>query len=157
MEGGVIQLLGKSAADKDPSCPSNFSPIALTFCVGKVYTSILKQRWQHFMVSNGYLNTSIQKAFVDVIHGYSEHHLKLLTMIEEARRKHKSISTCWLDIANTYGSVHHDLIRFSRQHCHAPDHFTDIITNLYTDLYRYCADQVVDHCTLSPGHWNIPR
>ena len=131
---GVIQLLGKPAAVNNPSCPSNFRPIALTSCVGKVYTSILKQRWQHFMVSNGYLNTSIQKAFVDGIPGCSEHHLKLLAMIEEARRKHKSISVCWLDIANAYGSVQHDLIRFSLQHYHAPDHFTDIITNLYTDL-----------------------
>ena len=131
---GVIQILGKSAADKDPSSPSNFRPIALTSCVGKVYTSILKRRWQHFMVSNGYLNTSIQKAFVNGIPSCSEHHLKLLAMIEEARRKHKSISICWLDIANAYRSVHHDLIWFSLQHYHAPDHFTDTITNLYTDL-----------------------
>ena len=81
---GVFHLLGKSAADKDPSQPSNFRPIALTSCVGKVYTSILKRRWQHFMLSNGYLNTSIQKAFADGIPGYSEYHLKLLAMNEEA-------------------------------------------------------------------------
>ena len=74
---GAIQPLGKSVADKNPSCPSNFRLIALTSCVGKVYTSILKRRWQHFMVSNGYLNTSIQKAFVNGIPGSSEHHLKL--------------------------------------------------------------------------------
>ena len=58
----------------------------------QVYTSILKQRWQHFMVRNGYLNASIQKAFVDGIPGCSEYHLKLLAMIEEAHWKHKSIS-----------------------------------------------------------------
>ena len=131
---GVFYLLGKSAADKDPSQPSNFRPIALTSCVGKVYTSILKRRWQHFMLNNGYLNTSIQKAFVDGIPGCSEHHLKLLAMIEEAHQKHKSISICGLDIANAYGSVHHDLIRFSLQHYHALRDFIEIITNLYTDL-----------------------
>ena len=86
------------------------------------------------MVSNGYLNTTIQKAFVDGVPGCSDHHLKLLAMIDEARRKHKSISICWLDIANAYGSVHHDLMRFSLEHYHAPGHFTDIITNLYSDF-----------------------
>ena len=131
---GVIQLLGKPAAQQDPSSPSNFRPIALTSCLGKVYTSILKQRWQHFMVSNGYLNTTIQKAFVDGIPGCSEHHLKLLAMLEEARTKHKSIAIYWLDIANAYGSVHHNLIRCALDHYHAPTHFTDIISNLYTGL-----------------------
>ena len=131
---GVIQLLGKSSAEKDPSSPANFRPIALTSCLGKIYTSILKLRWQAFMIDNGYLNTSIQKAFVDGIPGCTEHHLKLLSMIEDARRRGKSLSVCWLDIANAYGSVHHELIRFSLNHYHAPDHFIDIVTNLYTGL-----------------------
>jgi hypothetical protein len=48
------------------------------------------------MVSNGYLNTNIQKAFVDGIPGCSEHHLKLLAMLEETRANHKSIAICWL-------------------------------------------------------------
>ena len=149
---GVIQLLGKPAAQQDPSSPSNFRPIALTSCLGKVYTSILKQRWQHFMVSNGYLNTTIQKAFVDGIPGCSEHHLKLLAMLEEARTKHKSIAICWLDIANAYGSVHHNLIRFALEHYHAPAHFTDIISNLYTGLTGIVRTK---QWTSSPFHLGI--
>ena len=149
---GVIKLLGKPAAQQDPSSPSNFRPIALTSCLGKVYTSILKQRWQHFMVSNGYLNTTIQKAFVDGIPGCSEHHLKLLAMLEEARTKHKSIAICWLDIANAYGSVHHNLIRFALDHYHAPAHFTDIISNLYTGLTGIVRTK---QWTSSPFHLGI--
>ena len=36
-----IKLLGKSSAIDSPSTPSN----ALTSCIGKIFTSILKGRW----------------------------------------------------------------------------------------------------------------
>ena len=50
----------KEAAAANPAEPGNFRPIALTFCVGKVFTSILKNRWLHYMVANQYLDTNIQ-------------------------------------------------------------------------------------------------
>ena len=61
---GVIRLLGKKKAEDDPSKPTNFRPIALTSCIGKVFTSLVKQRWMSYMVGNNYLNTAVQKAFV---------------------------------------------------------------------------------------------
>lgn len=67
------------------------------------------------MIANGYLNTAVQKAFVDGVLGCNEHHVKLLSVIEEARQKHKSLAVCWLDLANAYRSVHHQLIHFSLQ------------------------------------------
>ena len=61
---GVIRLIPKAAASEDPLSPSNFHPIALTSCVGKLFTSLLKNRWLSFITTNGYLDTSIQKAFL---------------------------------------------------------------------------------------------
>ena len=87
---GVIRLLGKKA-EADPNQPSNFCPIALTSCIGKVFTSVLKQRRMNYMLDNRYLNTTVQKAFVDGVPGCTEHHLKLLSTINEAKRKHKSL------------------------------------------------------------------
>ena len=131
---GVNHLLGKKKAEKDPSQPSHFRPIALTSCVGKMFTGLLKQRWLSYLLENKYLNTSVQKAFIDGVPGCTEHHLKLLSIIREARRKHKSLSVCWLDLANAFGSVHHDLIRFSLSHYHAPQIMVSTISNLYKDL-----------------------
>ena len=131
---GIIQLLGKKNAEADPSKPNNFRPIALTSCIGKVFTSLVKQRWMSYMVGNNYLNTAVQKAFVEGVPGCTEHHLKLLSILGEARKKHKSLCICWLDLANAFGSVHHDLIRFSLQHYHAPQAMVDMICNLYQDL-----------------------
>ena len=82
----TIQLLGKSKAEQDPSQPSHFRPIALTPCIGKVFSSLLKQRWLSYMLDKHYLDTTTQKAFVDGISGCTEHHLKLLSIIKEARR-----------------------------------------------------------------------
>jgi len=131
---GVIRLLGKKKAEEDPSQPGNFRPIALTSCIGKVFTSLLKQRWASYMLANKYLDASVQKAFTDGVPGCTEHHLKLLSIINEARRKHKSLCVCWLDLANAFGSVHHDLIRFSIMHYHAPPAMIGMISNLYDDL-----------------------
>ena len=131
---GIIHLLGKKKAEEDPSQPSNFRPIALTSCVGKVFTSLLKQRWLSYMTENKYLNTSVQKAFIDGVPGCTEHHLKLLSIISEAQRKHKSLCVCWLDLANAFGTVHHDLIRFSLSHYHAPQSMISTVSNLYDQL-----------------------
>lgn len=121
-------------ANEDPSQPSNFHPIALTSCVGKVFTSLLKQRLLSYMMKNQYLNTSVQKAFVDGVPGCTECYLKLLSIFSEAQKKCKSLAVCWLDLISAFGSVHHELICFSLSHYHALQVMVNIISNLYQDL-----------------------
>ena len=101
-------------AKEDPDTPSNFRPIALTACVGKLFTTVLKNRWLSFMVSNGYLDTSVQKAFVPGVPGCLEQYTKLSAAISEAYKNYRSLTVCWLDLANAYGSVHHSLIDYAR-------------------------------------------
>lgn len=96
---------GKTA----PHNPANFRPIALTSCVGKLFTTMLKNRWLKFMTANNYLNTTVQKALLPGIPGCLEHYHKLLTIIRDAHKKHRSLSVCWLDLANAYRSVPHQL------------------------------------------------
>ena len=130
----AIRLLAKGPAEELPSETSNFRPIALTPSTGKLFSTILRNRWLDFMLSNGYMNRSIQKAFLRVTLGCTEHHLKLESVLAEARKKHKSLSICWLDLANAYGSVHHSLIEYSLDHYHAPAQFQHILSAFYTDL-----------------------
>ena len=44
-KSATIKLIAKPAAKADANKPSNFRPIALTSCVGKLFTSILKDRY----------------------------------------------------------------------------------------------------------------
>ena len=90
--------------------------------------------WLCYMVENGYLNPSIQKAFMLATPGCVEHQLKLSTVISEAKRRHKSLAVCWLDLANAYGSVHHSLIQYALGHYNAPPEFLSTIQALYSDL-----------------------
>ena len=130
----AIKLIPKSSAKDDPTSPSNFRPIALTSCIGKLFTTILRNRWLTYMVENKFLDRSIQKAFMSATPGCIEHHCKLGAILAEARKRNKSLTVCWLDLANAYGSVHHFLIQFALRHYHAPPQFCQTMQALYTDL-----------------------
>ena len=133
---GVIRLIPKEAAKEKPTEPGNFRPIALTSCIGKVFSSILKRRWLSFMVVNGYMDRNVQKAFMPGVPGCIEQSTKLAAALREAHTKHRSIAVCWLDLVNAYGSVHHDLIHFSLRHfnINAPAKLRNIVANLYCGL-----------------------
>lgn len=86
------------------------------------------------MIANGYLDTNLQKAFVKNIPGCTKQYRKLLGAVSEAFRRPKSITVCWLDLANAYGSVNHGLIDFTLQHFHASPRFRNTLSNLYSGL-----------------------
>ena len=125
----------------DPSNPSNFRPIALTSCIGKIFTTVLQRRWLRFMLDNWFMDSSIQKAMLPAIPGCLEHHCKLAGLLADARHKHRSVAVCWLDLANAYGSVHHSLIDFTLKHYHAPDQFQLMVSALYTKLSAQISTQ----------------
>ena len=130
----AVKLIGKTSARSDPSTPTNFRPIALTSCVGKLFTAIVRNRLLNFMLSNKYIDKSIQKAFMPATSGCSEHHLKLATTLCDAKRKHHSLAVCWVNLANAYGSVHHSLILHSLRHYHVPSKMTNLVKAFYTGL-----------------------
>lgn len=128
---GIVHLLGKEkAAAADASNPSNFPSIALMSCVSKVFTNLVKRRWLSYMVNNHFLNTTTQKAFINSVPGCSKHHLKLISTFGrlEGGASH-SVSA-----ANTFGSVHHDLITSALAHYHAPLELIHLVSNIYSGL-----------------------
>ena len=129
-----IQLIPKKSAQEDSSNPANFRPIALTPCISKLFSTIMKNRLISFMTSNRYFDKTIQKAFMPSVPGCVEHYVKLATAVHEAHSHHKSIAVCWLDLSNAYGSVHHNLISFSLSQYKAPEQFISLVNNLYSDL-----------------------
>ena len=84
----------EKSASNEPSSPTNYRPITLTSCIGKVYTTIIKDRWLAFMRSNKYFDTSIQKAFMPSVPGCIEHYMKLAAAINKAHSQHKSLGQC---------------------------------------------------------------
>ena len=85
----------------------------------------------HFMTSNNYIDTATQKAFTEGVSECSEHQLKLWQAILDARRSQHNITVCCLDLANAFGSIHHNLISYALWNYHLPGHF---IQSLHTVL-----------------------
>ena len=91
----AIKLIPKGSAAEDTTNPTNFRHIALTPCIGKVFTTLLRNQWLKYMVANGYLNPSLQKAFMPAVPGCTEHRFKLSSALADAQSYHRSLAVCW--------------------------------------------------------------
>ena len=60
----AIKLIAKPSAMDKPTSPSSFRPTALTSCIGKLFSTILRNRWIDYMIDNRFLDHSIQKVFM---------------------------------------------------------------------------------------------
>jgi hypothetical protein len=114
--------------------PSEFRPIAITNTLGKIFFSILSERLQKFLVKNKYIKTSIQKGFLAGVPGCVEHVFSLWEALREAKDEHRAIVISWLDLANAYGSVMHNLIQFALNWYHVPVLIQELIFDYYEKL-----------------------
>ena len=102
-----IRLICKGS---DVSSPSNFKPIALSLCVGKLLNKIIATRMERFFLQNGIINTSTQKGFLRNMNGVIEHIHALNAILDQARELRLPLSITFLDLKNAFGFVLPDLI-----------------------------------------------
>ena len=114
--------------------PSNFHPIALTSCVGKIFHQILSERITSFLVRNGYIDSELQKAFINKISGCQDHNLVLGEIINHAKGKKRTLHITWFDLEDAFGSVSHDLIPICLSRMNLPQNVQDYIVSLYASL-----------------------
>ena len=126
-----IILLSKS---NDLSQVSEFRPIAITCVSGKIFFSVLSARLQVFMLRNNYISRNIQKGFLSGMPGCIEHTFALLEGLCDAKDSYRQIVLTWLDLANAYGSVRHNLIQFALNWYHVPNDIQELIFDYYEKL-----------------------
>ena len=80
-----------------------------------------------------FIDTSIQKGGVPGISGCIENSAVITQMIQEAKKKKKSLVTTWLDIANAYGSMPHKVIDISER-AHVPEPVRKLVQSYYSDV-----------------------
>lgn len=129
-EAFIILLAKSSHLDQ---C-SEFRPIAITCTVGKIFFSVLSDRLQSFMVKNCYIDREIQKGFVSELSGCLEHGYALFEAMREAKEEQRQIVITWIDLANAYGSVRHNLIQFALDWYHVPKKIQKLIFDYYEKL-----------------------
>nr|XP_055041026.1 uncharacterized protein LOC129428141 [Misgurnus anguillicaudatus] len=141
---------------------SQFRTISLLSVEGKIFFAVLAKRMGAYMTQNGYINTSIQKGGVEGFSGCLEHTGVLSQLIQEAKEKKGSLTVVWLDFANAYGSIPHNLIQVALDYYHIPHNIKGIITNYLRDIklrfqsarfttkWQPVEKGIVTGCTISP-------
>ena len=99
---------------------SMFWPISLLDVDGKIFMGIFAARMASFLLANGYIDTSVQKAGIPGSPGCAEHSAMIWHTIQSAKASKKDLFVIWLDLANAYGSVPHALIKYSLEFFHVP-------------------------------------
>ena len=100
----------------------------------KVFTSCLGNAIFNFLVANNYIEREIQKGFTPGLSGTFEHTAQMADIINKARTKQSSLVITLLDLKNTFGEVHHNLIQTALDYHHIPDHIKLLVKSLYTDF-----------------------
>lgn len=126
-----VTLIAKS---ENLDVPSEFRPIAVTSTVGKVFFSVISDRLQNYIVTNGYIDRKIQKGFLYGLPGCLEHSFALFEALREAKLHHRQIVISWIDLANAYGSVRHNLVQFALSWYHFPESIRKLLLDYYDKL-----------------------
>jgi hypothetical protein len=126
-----IKLIYK---DGDKNDPTNFRPISLTSCVSKIYHQILANMMTVYLSSNGLIDTTVQKAFMQEISGCTDHNFALQELLAYARKEKKTLHCMFLDLADAFGSVSHDLIKISPERFRFPPQIVSYFVNVYSQL-----------------------
>jgi hypothetical protein len=92
----------------DPADFGNFRPIFLLSTLYKLFSGVIASRLCTVTSINGWLSAE-QKGILPGAHGIQEHSILLETAIGEAKHLKKNL-TCWLDLANAFGSLPRDFL-----------------------------------------------
>ncbi len=123
--------------EKDSCNISQFRGIALLNVEGKIFFSVMATRMTSYLLANKYIDTSCQKAGVPGFPGSMKHSAVILDQNQTAKHNKSDLHVVWLDLANAYGSVPHQLIRFALNFFYIPPCIQSLITN-YFDSLQVC-------------------
>ena len=111
-----------------------FRNIALLNVEGKIFFSILARRMTTYLMANGYIDTNCQKAGIPGFPGCVEHSAMIWNQIQRAKREKTDLHVVWLDLANAYGSVPHQLINYALEFFHMPPCVRKLVERYFRDL-----------------------
>ena len=137
---------------------NQFRPISLLNVEGKIFFSVMATR----LTKYGYINTSVQKGGIPGVSGCLEHATMIWEAILRAKSEKLNLDVIWLDLANAYGSVPHQMIQLALRMYHVPENIQVMLddyfsgfrmkfsTNNYTTDWINLEIGITMDCTISP-------
>ena len=127
----AVAYIALIAKTPDLENPAEFRPIAVGNTAGKIFFTIIAGRLARFMLLNRYIKIQKQKGFLEGMSGCLEHSFVLWEALRNAKENTRAIVITWIDLANAYGSVRHNLIQFALDWYHVPKDIQTLIFNYY--------------------------
>ena len=125
-----------------PNKIEDFRPIALLNVEGKLFFSLISKRVEnHIIHRNKFIDVSIQKGCMEKVPGCWEHMSLVWNELKESKFKKSCISAVWLDIANAYGSVPHQLVFLALERYGVHPMWIEVFKSYYSGLWS---------CSFSP-------
>ena len=133
----------------NPNNIKDFRPISLLNVEGKLFFRLVSKRLEcHIITNNRLINSSIQKGCMIKIPGCWEHMSMVWNELKSSKSQKGSLAAIWLDIANAYGSVPHQLTFFALRRYGVPEHWVKLIMNYYKGL---CS---ISQSSSAPSSWH---
>jgi len=85
------------------------------------------------MLKNKYTDTFVPRKDIPRFSGYVEYTHAMTQLLQEARINHKYLTVVWLDLANAYGSIPHQLTQvvMHQNYIPIPDYVSNLIMNYF--------------------------
>jgi hypothetical protein len=87
-----------------------------------------------YLSSNGLIVTTVQNAFMRGISGCTDHNFFLQELLAYARKEKKMLQCMFFNLADTFGSVSHNLIKISLERFRFPPQIVSYFVNVYSQL-----------------------
>ena len=130
----------------EPSSIRDFRPIALLNVEGKLFFSLISKRVEFHILKNNKFRKDVWRKFLDA--GNIWEHMSLVwSALQNSTVNNNDLTALWLDIANAYGSVPHQLIFSALQRYSVPSSWIALVKVYYESIYSRCFSE------LSPSHW----
>lgn len=97
----------------------------------KIFFNVIAKRLSNFLLSNRYIDTSVQKGGIPGVPGCLEHTGVVTQLISEARESGGDLAVLWLDLTNAYGSIPHKLVEVVLEKYHVPQKVKHLILDYY--------------------------
>lgn len=147
--------------EKDPADISQFRHISLLNVEGKIFFSIVAHRLAAYLDRNKYIDT-VQKAGIPGFSGCLEHTNMIWHQIQAAKKEGRDLHVVFLDLANAFGSVPHNLLWTAFDLFSIPQAITTLVksyfqdvqlcltTEEYTTAWQRLDIGIMAGCTISP-------
>ncbi|KAK0136753.1 Retrovirus-related Pol polyprotein from type-2 retrotransposable element R2DM [Merluccius polli] len=148
--------------EKDSTDISQFRQISLLNVEGKIFFSVVARRLTTYLEMNHFIDTSVQKAGMPGFPGCMEHLSMIWHQVQGAKRDGRDLHVIFLDLANAFGSVPHNILWTAFSYFQVPEAITSLVkayfrdvqiclsTSEYTTAWQHLEVGIMAGCTISP-------